>query len=78
MTMGRIGVGHIPKYIGSFYENTMTKNEVATCKSCKNQAWKIYKDHIECSKCGKTYHWPFGVSSDVKAQDIIHLTNDNY
>ncbi len=32
--------------------------EVCTCISCKNQSWIIYRDHMECSKCKKTYKWP--------------------
>ena len=53
--------------------------EVTRCV-CDNIHWIIFKDRIECSKCGKEYKWPLDckVEEATKAQDIINLVNDNY
>lgn len=39
--------------------------EVATC-TCKNQAWIIYNDKLECTVCHKVY--PYGIS-------LVHAVN---
>ena len=54
--------------------------EVCTCIICKNQAWIIYRDRMECLKCKKTYKWPLGCTDGeaTKAQGLLNLTNDNY
>ena len=51
-----------------------TMEEVCTCKSCRGQAWTVYKDRIKCDKCGKEYKF----SGDMPATALINLINDNY
>jgi len=51
--------------------------EVCTCVVCKGRSWIIYRDRMECPKCGKTYQWPLECSDKeaTKAQDLLDLTN---
>jgi len=55
--------------------------ESAFCKGCNTWAgWFIFKDRIQCTNCGKTYTWTIDCTNNevTRAQDIIHLVNDNY
>jgi len=49
--------------------------ECCTCISCKSQEWKIFKDRIECAKCGRETDFS---APDLHPKDLIHLTNDNF
>jgi len=54
--------------------NTITIEKQAKCKGCGNTSWLIFVSYIQCEKCKKQYKTP----PDVKACDIVNLTNDNY